>query len=75
MEDNRKAESCWEFLDCPDEVKSMCPAYKTNSGNECWMVAASFMATDTRCPRAGKDFKRCWECSWFKEANPNFGKQ
>ncbi len=41
-------QNCWDFWDCPKEVRDECPAYKTNSGRECFFVAENF------CPRLRK---------------------
>ena len=34
--------NCWEFLNCPSEVRASCPAYP-DYGRECWKT------TGTRC--------------------------
>ena len=59
-----ESENCWEFWDCPGEVKDNCPAYKTNSGRDCYDLATEF------CPRLKNDFKFCWECPWYKIIKP-----
>ena len=30
---------CWEYLDCPQEVRENCQAYTSRNGKECWMVS------------------------------------
>lgn len=34
--------NCWEFLNCPPDTCSICPAYP-DRGRECWKI------TGTRC--------------------------
>ena len=69
-----KTQNCWDYWNCPEEVRDACPAYATNSGRECWMVAGSFTTSKTKCPKAAKEYKFCWECPWFKKLNPDFEK-
>ena len=52
--------NCWDFWKCDQKIKEKCPAYKTNSGDECWLVATEY------CPYLKKKFKTCDECPWFK---------
>lgn len=61
-----EAKNCWEFWNCPPEIRENCPAYQTNSGQECWLVAKDF------CPRRKTKYKHCWECPWFQKLNPDF---
>ena len=56
--------NCWEYWDCKKEPRDDCPAYTTNSGDECFNVATNF------CTKLNKDFKHCWECPWYKIVNP-----
>lgn len=44
---------CWEFMNCPDEVCSACPAYP-EYGFECWKL------TGTKC-NSGAFFKTSFE--------------
>jgi len=34
-------QQCWEFLNCPPESKSRCPAYP-DKGQDCWKVPGTF---------------------------------
>lgn len=61
------SQSCWDFWKCGESVKKDCPAYKTDSGKECWLVATDY------CPYLKKEFKTCDECSWFKKINQKKG--
>ena len=56
-----EADSCWKFFNCPEETRNECPAYTTNSGEECFYLAKDF------CPKVKEDFKHCWECPWYKK--------
>lgn len=33
---------CWDYWKCKNEVRKGCPAYKTDSGKECWLVATDY---------------------------------
>lgn len=67
MTDKKEAENCWDFLDC--KVKESCPAYVTDSGQECWLVAGSYNR-DPFCPKVVRKIINCWECDWYKKVNP-----
>jgi len=75
IENNKKADNCWECLNCSDDIKSSCLAFKTKSGKECWMIVGSFTTIEARCPGLVHKYKYCWECPWFKEMNPDFNKK
>ena len=62
----KESENCWEFMDCPEEVRDNCPAYKLNKGRMCWAVAAY---VEKGCPKLKRDFEYCHECPWFKKCN------
>lgn len=64
----KQPKNCWEFWNCPQEIKKKCPAFQTDSGQECWLVAQNF------CPYLKKKYRYCWECSWFQKLNPNLMK-
>ena len=68
----KKPENCWEYWNCADEVRRKCPAYTTNSGRECWMVAGTFSSREKKCPKAKNEFDFCWQCPWFRLLNPDF---
>ncbi|HAJ56179.1 MAG TPA: hypothetical protein DCL35_00225 [Candidatus Omnitrophica bacterium] len=58
--------NCWEFWNCADKIKINCVAHKHQCGKECWFVSRNFTPTQNR------DFKYCWECSFFQKFNPDF---
>ena len=72
-----ESQNCWEFWNC--NIKQDCPAYQTNSGKECWLIASH------KCPRVNQgkpgvpktneSFEFCWQCPWFKKLNQNFDKE
>ena len=65
------SQNCWEFKNCPQEVKLLCPAYEYKMGRDCWMIAIS--DNDKGCPETkegGLDF--CIDkCLWYKKLNPS----
>ncbi len=60
----KEPEYCWDFWKCDEKLKQNCPAYKSDSGKECWLVATDY------CPHLKNEFKTCYECPWFKKNNP-----
>jgi len=60
---SNKLQNCWDFWKCDEKVKNDCPAYKTDSGRECWLSATNY------CPYLKKEFKTCDECPWFKKVD------
>ena len=62
---SNNSQNCWDFWKCKEDIKKNCPAYKINSGGECWLVATNY------CPYLKeKGFKTCDECPWFMKNNP-----
>lgn len=60
----KKPQNCWNFWKCDEKIKNNCPAFKSDSGKECWLVAANY------CPYLkNKGFRTCDECPWFKKVN------
>ena len=56
--------NCWDFWKCKPKVRNNCPAYKNNSGRECWKVSAE------KCPRSKeRGLEDCKDCSWYKKMN------
>ena len=62
--------NCWEFLNCPEEDRTKCEAFKRDFGKECWL-----MINDSRkkCPHY-KKYCSCVACPWFKKLNPELAK-
>ena len=53
--------NCWEFWDCPKDIRDQCPAFLTYHGDECYNFAENY------CQRPNMDFQRCEECPWYKK--------
>ena len=66
---DKEVKNCWDFEKCSKEVRDNCPAYKYNSGKECWLIAGS-INKNPHCQKI-KDGIECWECEWYKKRNPN----
>jgi hypothetical protein len=71
---NKGPQNCWEFWNCPKDVRNHCRAYEYDMGKECWLIASSFYKKG--CPKTkDKGLLFCIEdCPWFKKLNPNFPK-
>lgn len=54
-------QNCWDFWECPLDVRHKCPAFTLNAGDDCHNVAKDF------CPRTKREFKNCWECPWYQK--------
>ena len=60
MIDKDNVKNCWEFMDCPKELRNDCPAFRYNMGNECWFLTK----IEHGCPIRGKD-EGCVDYPWF----------
>lgn len=60
-----KPENCWEFWNCPAQIRDHCAAYKADNGRNCFNLAKDF------CPKVTNQFKHCRECPWYIEMNPD----
>ncbi len=61
-----KAENCWEYWGCPENVRSACDAYTGNLGKKCYLVAPDL------CSRRGTSFEFCWQCPWCQKVASEF---
>ena len=52
--------NCWEFWNCPKEVRDDCPAFITFHGMNCYDFSEN-------CPKIDKGFQHCRECPWYKK--------
>lgn len=68
---NRKPEKrfprCWEVMNCPDENKKNCWAYRLNLGLECWLLRK----------KIAKEFswqnpRKCRNCKFFNMLHLKF---
>ncbi|MDH4330331.1 MAG: hypothetical protein OEV93_02145 [Candidatus Moranbacteria bacterium] len=60
----KKSQNCWDFMDCPEDHKNKCDAFKDNMGVECWLIFHS--RGGCRGLEEGND---CTECLWYKKVN------
>lgn len=67
--DKQEPQNCWECWNCDMAVREKCPAYTTDSGKECWLIAGSFNINPI-CPKVVHKIMHCWECPWYKKFNP-----
>ncbi|MBI9089490.1 MAG: helix-turn-helix transcriptional regulator [Desulfobacterium sp.] len=37
-ENNGNTEKCWDILECPQELRTQCPAWEFHSGDLCWFI-------------------------------------
>ena len=58
---NKEAENCWEFWDCPVKLRDTCIVYTSKSGKDCYNLTYNFS------PICKKEFIHCWECPWYKK--------
>jgi hypothetical protein len=67
---NKEAQNCWEFWNCPKELRKRCSASISKLGKDCWIVMRKVLLKES--PKTKNKFKFCWECPWFKHLNPVF---
>ena len=54
--------SCWDFWQCPAEMKENCRVFKLGLGDSCWQG-------DSYMPKAKRDFQFCSQCAWYQTIN------
>lgn len=70
MANNKEPQNCWEYWNCPTEIKQKCDAYKIDSGRVCWEIAKCFdIDSDPKCPQVKNKFKYRSNCPWYKVVN------
>jgi len=69
VSNNKGIENCWEFWDCPVEVRDECLAYNTKSGRDCFNFTSDFS------PKLKSTFEHCWECPWYKKLSQDSNKR
>ena len=52
--------NCWEFLNCPEDIRNKCEVFKLDSGKECWFLG------DGKCACSNT---ACFDCDWYKKNN------
>lgn len=60
MTSEKKIKNCWDFFSCDEALKKRCPAFRTDSGSECWFIAST-LPTENK-----KKFGNCFNCPWYK---------
>lgn len=61
-------QNCWEFLECPKEIRDKCTAYQRNLGDTCWFITEN---TGKGCYGYDKH-DGCFNCPWYKKNNPDW---
>jgi hypothetical protein len=56
---------CWEILDCPEERKTMCPAWEFKSGKFCWFINGTICSCRSQ-KNWEKKIEICRECEVMK---------
>ena len=65
---NAKAKNCWDYWDCPKDVKKGCPTYHAGKGAECWLLGASYQPESSPCKKI-RGILDCIHCEWYKKMN------
>jgi hypothetical protein len=55
--------NCWEFLNCPSETRSQCPAHP-QSGKKCWEVDNTLCKGQTQGTAADKKEFCYFDCGF-----------
>ncbi|AEF94132.1 methyl-accepting chemotaxis sensory transducer [Desulfotomaculum nigrificans CO-1-SRB] len=56
--------NCWDYLNCPAERKSQCPAFTENRGLDCWKVPKTLCRGEVQGTVAQK-IAGCRQCEFF----------
>lgn len=59
-------EHCWNFMNCPNDVREQCVAYKSDTKEPCWVL--NQVGGRDGCSILGT----CKGCPWFLKNNPDF---
>jgi hypothetical protein len=61
------AKTCWEYLECPKEVREDCEVYRLDFCSECWMIRD---IKTSSCPGVAElKITKCLDCPFFKSMN------
>ncbi|MBF0345383.1 MAG: hypothetical protein HQL06_14270 [Nitrospirae bacterium] len=63
-------ETCWQFMNCPSQTYTRCPAYLRESGRRCWLLAGTFSGKKPFCIYC-ITMKDCKECKFYKKTRQN----
>ena len=63
------SERCWEFMNCPQDIRKECVAYESDAKEPCWVLNQAM----------GRDgcaiLNTCKRCPWFLKNHPNLNKE
>jgi len=51
---------CWETMNCPDEIRKNCWAYRLNLGLECWLLRKKARKSPIRS--SWQNQRKCSNC-------------
>lgn len=58
---------CWEYLNCPEEVRRACPAFLKENCRECWLVTDKICRGGTASKESIEEkLVECTRCSFYK---------
>lgn len=60
--------NCWEYWNCSEEVKMICPVHEKGAGSMCWNFVGGSV------PFVERKFDLCGDCPWFKKRAPEIYK-
>jgi len=67
-----KAPTCWDDLNCPDELREKCPAWEFNTPNLCWFINGTVCGGTVHKDWREK-MKSCWKCKVLLDQLPPLG--
>lgn len=60
--------NCWEVLNCDENIKQACPAFKEKRGTECWKVTGTLCRGKTQ-GTMGEKIGQCRKCQYYTSIN------
>jgi hypothetical protein len=69
ISNKNESEHCWEFMNCSQDIRKDCFAYKSDTEKECWFL--NQISKRDGCNILGT----CKSCPWFLNNNPNLNKE
>nr|ADI87673.1 two component signal transduction response regulator [uncultured Nitrospirae bacterium MY2-1F] len=63
--DRKKGIKCWQFINCPKDIMSQCPAVLQNAERKCWLVAGSLSGRKDVPPYCAQ-LVSCKQCDFYK---------
>lgn len=69
------ARNCWDYMDCPEESRELCPAFIEQKGTECWLIEGTRCRGEVQGSVVAK-LEHCRECQVYGYFNrAKFGLQ